>query len=275
MNIIDSHVHFWNYDPINYAWIDQGMQTLQTSFTPEQLGAIYKTNHISGCIAVEAHQSINETHQLLSLSSQHSFIKGVVGYVDLLADNIEKQLLELKQYKKLKGFRMALQAYEPSLMLQPAFLNGLSKLHSYHFTYDLLLLPKHLPAANSLVNQFPEQKFVINHLAKPDIKTSAISVWEHDIAAIAKHPNVFCKLSGMVTEANWNNWTAEAFTPFIEVVLNNFGVDRIMFGSDWPVCTLASSYERWLHVTTEYFKHFSEQDQTKVFSSNAQLFYNL
>ena len=272
MNIIDSHVHFWNYDPINYAWIDQGMHTLQTNFTPKQLEAIYKTHHISGCIAVEAHQSINETRQLLSLSSQHSFIKGVVGYVNLLADNIEEQLLELKQYKKLKGFRMALQ---PNFMLQPSFLKGISKLQEHQFTYDLLLLPKHLVAATQLVSQFPDQKFVINHLAKPNVKTNENTVWQQNLEAIAKYPNVYCKISGLVTEANWSNWNAATLKPYLDIVVENFGINRILFGSDWPVCLLASQYEQWLKIIGDYFKDYSITDQTKVLSTNTQLFYNL
>ena len=212
---------------------------------------------------------------LLKLADESAFIKGVVGWVDLRSNNIEERLQHYQQFSKLKGFRHVLQGEEPSFMLQKDFLNGISKLQRFNFTYDILIFPQHLEAALELVQQFPEQKFVIDHVAKPYIKDSKIDEWKKGMEKIAQHSNVYCKISGMVTEADWKNWTADDLRPYMDVVVNSFGIDRIMYGSDWPVCLVASSYKRWLQTVKDYFVSYSAEEQEKVFSSNAMKFYKL
>lgn len=275
MSIIDSHLHFWKYDRVNYNWIDESMQIIQQDFLPGDIESVYQQNGVSGCVAVEAHQSANETTRLLHYASQNAFIKGVVGYVNLLEQNIDEQLLELSSHKKLKGFRMALQSQQPDYMLQPAFLNGISKLQPFNFTYDLLILPQHLDAALQLVSMFPQQRFVIDHMAKPFIKDKQLNGWQQGIEALSKHSNVYCKISGMVTEADWNSWSASDLKPYLAIVTGCFGNERIMFGSDWPVCLVAASYERWLQTIQDYFADHNNQDRENFFSKNAAQFYNL
>lgn len=275
MNIIDTHLHFWHYDPVRYNWIDGSMKMIQRDFMPQDIKPVFDENGVSGCIAVEAEQSERETKRLLRYASQYDFIKGVVGYVDLSAENIAEQLLILSSEKKLKGFRTALQAQPPGYMLQPAFLNGMSQLQKFHFTFDLLVLPGHLDAALELVSRFPQQRFVIDHIAKPFIKEKETAGWQQKIEALSAHANVYCKISGMVTEADWNNWSSADITPYLDIVTNCFGNERVMYGSDWPVCLVAATYNRWLQTVKEYFKKFTEDDQVKFFCKNAEEFYSL
>lgn len=275
MNIIDTHLHFWHYDPVRYNWIGEPMKMIQRDFLPKDIKPVFDSNGVSGCVAVEAEQSEQETRRLLQYASQYDFIKGVVGYVDLLAENIDEQLAAFSREKKLKGFRTALQSQPPAYMLQPAFLNGISHLQPFHFTFDLLVLPGHLDAALQLVSSFPQQRFVINHIAKPFIKDKKTADWQQKIEALSAHTNVYCKISGMVTEADWSNWTASDITPYLDIVTNCFGNDRVMYGSDWPVCLVAASYNRWLQTVKEYFEKFTIQDQVKFFCKNAEEFYSL
>jgi L-fuconolactonase len=275
MTIIDSHVHFWKYDPVTYNWIDDSMQILRQDFLPEHIESVYKQNSVNGCVAVEAHQSANETLRLLRYATQNTFIKGVVGYVNLLEQNIDEQLQQLSSHEKLKGFRMALQSEAPNYMLQPAFLNGISKLQPFNFTYDLLILPQHLDAALQLVSMFPQQRFVIDHMGKPFIKDKQLNGWKQGIEALSKFSNVYCKISGMVTEADWNSWTNSDLKPYLDVVTGCFGNERIMYGSDWPVCLVAASYERWLQTLLDYFNDHNNLERENFFSKNAAQFYNL
>jgi L-fuconolactonase len=275
MITIDAHQHFWNYDAKRHSWINDDMSEIKNDFLPHHLGIVLQENNVSGCVAVQAEQTEEETSFLLQLASQADFIKGVVGWVDLLDNEIEERLHYYKQFKLLKGFRHILQTEIPEFMLQPEFLYGISKLQQYNFTYDILIFPHQLKSALQLVKQFPEQKFVIDHLAKPYIKTKEIKQWEHDIKLSSEHHNVFCKISGMVTEADWKNWTAPDLKPYLDVIVNVFGVNRIMFGSDWPVCLVASSYQKWIETLKEYFYTFTEEEQSKIFGLNAQQFYHL
>ena len=275
MKIIDTHQHFWKYDPVNYSWINDEMQVIRKDFLPGDLAVVVNEHTLQGTVAVQADQTEAETDWLLQLAAKNDFIKGVVGWVDLRRSNIEERLQYYQQFSKLKGFRHVLQGEEPSFMLQKDFLNGISKLQQYNFTYDVLIFPQHLAAALELVQQFPEQKFVIDHVAKPYIKDGKIDEWKTGMEKIAQHQNVYCKISGMVTEADWKNWTADQLKPYMDVVVNSFGIDRIMYGSDWPVCLVASSYKRWLQTVKNYFASYSEEEQEKVFSSNAIKFYNL
>jgi L-fuconolactonase len=251
------------------------MQVIRRDFLPVDLAAVYAENKVDACIAVQADQTEKETDWLLQLASENEFIAGVVGWIDLRSSHIEERLIHYASFQKLKGFRHVLQGEDPSFMLQPDFLHGISLLHKYGFAYDILIFPKHLDAAVQLVQHFPEQPFVIDHAAKPYIKDGSIDAWKAGMEKLALHKNVYCKLSGMVTEADWKNWTPDQLRPYIDVVVNSFGIDRIMYGSDWPVCLVASSYRRWLQTVKDYFASLSEEEQEKVFSSNAITFYHL
>lgn len=275
MTIIDTHQHFWKYDPVNYSWINDEMQVIRRDFLPGDLALVVNEEKLLGTVAVQADQTEAETDWLLQLAAKNDFIKGVVGWVDLRSSNIEERLQHYQRFSKLKGFRHVLQGEEPSFMLQESFLNGISKLNEYGFAYDILIFPQHLEAALQLVKQFPQQRFVVDHVAKPTIKDGKIDEWKTGMQQLAKHKNVYCKISGMVTEADWKNWTAEQLKPYIDVVVESFGIDRIMYGSDWPVCLVASTYNKWIETVKDYFSAYSAEDQEKVFSGNAIKFYQL
>lgn len=273
---IDSHQHFWKYHPIKDAWISDEMKVIQKDFLPADLEPLLFENEVDGCVAVQADQTEDETRFLLDLSKEYDFIKGVVGWVNLCDDNIEQSLENYTKYEKLKGFRHIVQAEaDIDFMLLEKFQNGISKLEKYNFTYDILIFPKHLENAAKLVAGFPQQKFVIDHLAKPDFKNKKFGEWEKGIRAIAEFPNVMCKISGLVTEADWNYWTAADFIYCLDVVTEAFGIDRLLFGSDWPVSLLAASYVESCEIVEDYFSKFSKVDQDKFWSGNAIKFYNL
>lgn len=273
---IDSHQHFWKYNPVKDAWITEEMKVIKSDFLPADLKPLLIENQVDGCVAVQADQSEKETRFLLDLAKDNDFIKGIVGWVDLCAENIDERLEYFYKYNKLKGFRHIIQAEaDLDFMLSERFLNGISKLEKYKFTYDILIFPKHLENAAKLVERFPNQNFVIDHLAKPDFKNKEFSEWEKGIKTIAKYPNVMCKVSGLVTEADWNNWTATDFTYCLDVVTEAFGIDRLMFGSDWPVSLLAASYADSCDIAEQYFSKFSKGDQDKFWSKNAINFYQL
>ncbi|MGZ3758135.1 MAG: amidohydrolase family protein [Mucilaginibacter sp.] len=273
---IDTHQHFWQFDPVRDSWITEEMAVIQRDFMPQDLHEVLLSNEITGCIAVQAPQSEEENTFLLDLAKENAFIKGIVGWVDLQADNLESRLQYYQQYDKMKGFRHILQA-EPDdqFMLNEKFKRGISLLNKYGFTYDLLIGPKHLKYANQLVRAFPEQRFVIDHMAKPFIKIQEIKQWEDDIKAIAKHQHVYCKVSGFCTEADWNNWTLDDIKPFLDVIFQSFGSNRVMYGSDWPVCNLAGGYRRSLQCVEEYVSAFSIADQALFWGKNAVSFYRL
>ncbi|RED19050.1 L-fuconolactonase [Flavobacterium cutihirudinis] len=273
---IDSHQHFWKFHPVKDAWITDRMKVIKRDFLPADLKPLLLENQFGGCVAVQADQSEEETIFLLDLAKDNPFIKGVVGWIDLRADAIEERLQYYSKFEKLKGFRHIIQAEaDIDFMLQSKFQEGISQLAKHNFTYDILIFPKHLENAAKLVAKFPEQKFVIDHLAKPDFKNKEFTDWESGIRAIAKFPNVMCKVSGLVTEADWNNWTTADFTHCLDVVTEVFGIDRLMFGSDWPVSLLAASYAESCEIVEEYFSKFSKTDQDKFWSENAIRFYHL
>ncbi|MES2328911.1 MAG: amidohydrolase family protein [Bacteroidota bacterium] len=273
--IVDSHQHFWKYDPIVHEWINGDMSVIRKDFLPGDLWPVFQQNNIECCVAVQADQSEKETDFLIELANTNPFIKGVVGWVDLRAENIKERLEHYKQYPVVKGFRHILQGEDPSFMLQPDFLRGIAALQEFGFTYDILIFPKHLSSAIELVKQFPEQPFVIDHIAKPFIKDGLIDDWEKGMQTIAQFPNVYCKISGMVTEADWNNWKPEDFTPYLDIVTEAFGVNRLLFGSDWPVCLVAASYEKMLVLVEDYFSSFNTEENAGVFGGNASRFYGL
>jgi L-fuconolactonase len=276
MYIIDAHQHFWKYSPQDHSWINEGMAVLKRDFLPKNLQGIYKENGVGGCIAVQADQSEAETDFLLDLADENDFIKGVVGWIDLRAENIEERLRYYSAYPKLKGFRHIVQS-EPDVnfMLDGKFQHGLSCLEKYGFTYDILIFPTQMEAALQTIKIFPGIKFVIDHIAKPYIKKGESPGWEKYMREMAAHPNVYCKISGMVTEADWKNWVYEDFTPWLDVVFDAFGADRIMFGSDWPVCLLAGNYEQIKGIVDQYLEPFSEEVKAKVWGANAVDFYGI
>ena len=273
---IDSHQHFWKYHPVNDAWISDDMKVIQQDFMPADLLPLLRKNDIDGCIAVQADQSEEETHFLLGLADENDFIKGVVGWVDFRSEIIEERLQYFSQFKMLKGFRHIVQGEaEDDFLLREDFCNGIAQLEKYNFTYDLLILPKHLHYAAEFVKRFPKQSFVIDHLAKPNFKGNNFSDWELGIEELATYKNLYCKVSGMITEADWKNWQEEDFSYCLDVLVANFGIDRLMFGSDWPVSLLAASYEQSCRIVENYFTKFSKEDQYKIWGVNAMKFYHL
>ena len=273
---IDSHQHFWKYDPEKYTWIRDEMKILQRDFLPKDLYPLLQHNNIDGCVAVQASQSEEETEFLLQLANENDFVKGVVGWVELRADNLEARLEYFSENKKLKGFRHIVQA-EPQddFLLREDFCSGIKKLADYNFTYDILIFPKHLNAAKSFVKSFSNQLLVIDHLSKPGIKNRNLEEWGKSIEEIAAFENVYCKVSGMVTEADWKNWEEDDFEYCLDVIIEAFGMDRLMFGSDWPVCLLAASYQETANIAHRYFSKFSITEQEKFWSKNAIDFYHL
>jgi len=272
---IDSHQHFWNYNHIEHSWMTDEMYLIKKNFLPVDLKPLLELNNIDGTVLVQVTQSEEETLTLLKVAETNDFVKGIVGWVDLRDNNIRRKLERYKKYPKLKGFRHVLQMEEPGFMLQSDFLNGISVLREFDFTYDILIYPKHLEAAVRFVKKFPEQRFVVDHLAKPNIKDKKLSEWETGIRLLASYPNVCCKISGMVTEAAWNDWKKDDFITYIDVIINAFGINRVMFGSDWPMCLVAASYGDVLKIVTDYFSSFSADEQKLFFGSNAINFYQL
>lgn len=273
---IDSHQHFWQYDPIRHDWITEEMSVIRKDFLPKDLEPILKQHNISGSVLVQVDQTEAENEFQLRNAEENDFVKGVVGWVNLQADNIEERLEFYQQYKKMKGFRHILQGEaDRALMLKPAFMNGVSKLKKCGYTYDILIYTDQLKYTKEFVAAFPGQPFVIDHLAKPNIKEHKIDDWKKDIEAVAEHENVYCKISGMVTEADWLNWKKEDFTPYLDVVVEAFGIDRILYGSDWPVCLVAATYEQMKSIVDDYFSSFSKDEQQKFFGNNAIKFYGL
>lgn len=274
--IIDSHQHFWHYSPETHGWIDDSMSILKRDFLPKQLKDVLQENAIDGCIAVQASQTEKETEFLHKLASQHNFIKAVVGWTDLRATGIENRLDQYSNDQKLAGFRHIVQSEpDPNFMLHPAFKAGIAALKAHDYTYDILIFPHQLEAATTLARQFPNQKFVVDHLAKPLIKSGVIDKWKTDMTRLAECENVSCKLSGMVTEADWTQWEYNDFVPYLDVVLEAFGPHRLMYGSDWPVCLLAASYDFMKEIITTYIRKLSKTEIASIMGLHALDFYNI
>lgn len=274
--VIDSHQHFWNYEPKKHEWIDESMKVIRKDFLPEDLEKVYKEHHVDGCVAVQADQTLEETNFLIQLSEDYDFIKGVVGWVDLRSYAIEEDLERYTHFKSVKGFRHVVQGEpDPNFVLRTDFTKGIFSLHRYNFTYDILVFPHQLGAVLELVRRFGNQKFVIDHIAKPYIKDGFIDGWALLIKEIAKQENVYCKISGMVTEADFDNWTPEQIHPYMDIVLEAFGTDRVMYGSDWPVCLVAGNYNKVKQLMTDFIADLSSDEQAKIMGLNAMKFYNL
>lgn len=273
---IDAHQHFWRYSPSEFEWIDDSMAILRRDFLPEDLELELKSTGFHGSVAVQASQTVEETHWLLELAGRSPRILGVVGWIDLRSPDIRSQLKILARNPRLVGIRHIVQS-EPDdrFLMQPDFLRGISILEEFDLAYDILIYPKHLTVAAEFVERFPRQRFVLDHLAKPAIKSGNIDSWAQGISRLATFPNVFCKLSGLVTEADWQHWTTEQITPFLDAAFASFGPDRLMIGSDWPVCLVAASYTRALEVVKVYLLQKSPECQDRVLGGNAQRFWRL
>lgn len=276
MKRIDAHQHFWKADPVRANWINEEMKSVQRDFFPKDLWPLLYENGFDGCVAVQSGQSEKETDFLISLAKQHKFIRGVVGWVDLQADNIAERLEWYKSFTVLKGFRHILQSdWQRDLMLQPTFKRGIAALHRYGFTYDLLIFPDQLKFSAQLAASFPDQKFVIDHIARPNIRHRDIAGWKANINKLALHRNVYCKISGMIAESDRNGHSKADFRPYIDEIVNAFGMDRVMFGSDWPACQAGASYEEMTRIVLDYFSTFSREEQELFFVWNAINFYGL
>lgn len=273
---IDAHQHFWIYNPAEYEWIDDSMSSLRRNFLPEDLRSELENAGLQGSIAVQARQSVEETRWLLELAERSPKILGVVGWVDLCSPECRTQLKAFSTSPKLVGIRHIVQS-EPDdrFLLRPDFLRGIAMLEEFDLAYDILIYTKHLPAAAEFVDRFPRQRFVLDHLAKPPIKSREIESWAAGLRRLAAFPNVFCKLSGLVTEADWQHWKPEDLIPFLDVAFATFGPSRLMIGSDWPVCLVASSYSRTLDVVKSYLQDHSSGERDAVLGGNAQRFWRL
>lgn len=273
---IDSHQHFWKYDAARDGWITPDMSVLRRDFLPEDLLPELRRNEVDGCIAVQADQSERETEFLLELASRHPEIVGVVGWVDLRSPEIRASLRSFTNRGKLRGVRHIVQAEaDDRFMLRESFLRGIACLKEFDLTYDILVYPRQLPAAIELAKRFPEQAFVLDHIAKPEIRVGKREPWATHIRELAACGNVQCKISGLVTEADWEGWTAEAVYPYLDTVFDAFGSSRLMFGSDWPVCLLAGSYERVIGLVCDYTNSLPEKQRNDIFGMNAVRFYGL
>jgi L-fuconolactonase len=273
---LDSHQHFWHYSPTEHTWMTDQMAILKRAFLPRDLQPLLASIHFDGCVAVQARQNLEETRWLLELADQYDFIKGVVGWVDLCSQDLTHQLERFALHPKLVGVRHIVHD-EPddNFMLRPDFRRGIAQLKEFDLTYDLLLFPRHLKVAVKLVEEFPQQPFVLDHLAKPKIAEQLFSPWQEDLHQLAKLPNVTCKLSAMVTEAKWKQWRSSDFHRYLDIAYAAFGWSRLMIGSDWPVCTLAGEYQPVMNIVIDYAHQFPPETQAAILGENCARFYRI
>ncbi|HEA31544.1 MAG TPA: amidohydrolase [Leeuwenhoekiella sp.] len=274
--IIDSHQHFWKYHPEKHAWIDDDMKAIRQDYLPEMLKKEYQNHDIQGCVTVQADQTEAENKFLLELALNNDFIKAVVGWVDFKSPNLEEKLYFYAKHEKLKGFRHIVQAEQDlNFLLRKPFLEGIKQLAEHDFTYDILIFPHQLGAVLEFVQALPDQRFVIDHIAKPYIKDGFFAGWANQMKAIGACENVWCKVSGMVNEAGYDTWRYETMEPYIDLVLEAFGPSRLMFGSDWPVCLVAGDYEDILNVAKRFAARLSLEERDQFWYKNVKEFYNL
>jgi L-fuconolactonase len=272
---IDAHQHFWIYNKQDYEWIDDSMATLRHDFLPADLRPQLEQSGFQGSVAVQARQTLGETRWLLELAEQAPFILGVVGWTDLRSPRLRAELQSLDGNSKLVGIRHVVQSEPDDFLLQPDFLRGISILEEFDLAYDILIYPRQLPAAAAFVKRFPRQRFVLDHLAKPAVKSGDVNAWARGMRALAAFPNVHAKLSGLVTEADWREWKPEDLVPYLDVAFEFFSPDRLMIGSDWPVCTVAGSYERTMNVVKDYLARTSPEGREAILGGNAARFWRL
>jgi len=274
--IIDSHQHFWQPGRFDYPWMNSSLGVLYRDYLPDQLEPILAQNGVSKTVLVQASNSMEESRWLLQLAADYPFIAGVVGWVDLMADDVDRQLDELTALPKFKGVRHLVES-EPAddWLVQPQVLRGLKRLSTYGVSYDLLVHTRHLKHIQKVVDACPGLKLVIDHMGKPPIASGEIETWRQELRQVAANEQINCKLSGLVTEANWTSWTTSDLRPYVDCALELFGSSRLLFGSDHPVCLLAASYERVLECFRELLNELSGDEQVKIFGGNAAQFYGL
>ena len=277
--VIDSHHHLWNFSEAEYDWIRRDMSVLRQDFTPEMLYSELAASGIDGCVAVQARQSLEETDRLLALAKDSPFIKGVIGWFPLQNDSVEKEIasrVEGGPDRHLVGVRHVVEDEpDPRFILGESFNRGVGLLENYGLVYDILVNEGQLPEVLEFVDRHPRQIFVLDHLAKPRIAAGELHPWEKNLKALAGRENVYCKISGLVTEADWHSWTPDDLKPYLDTAFEAFGARRLMFGSDWPVCLLASSYRKWYRTLAVYCAGLSSDEKEAVFSGNAEKIYRL
>ena len=272
---IDSHQHFWNFDRQRDSWITDDMVRIQQDFSPADLQPLLQQHHFDGCVAVQADASQTETDFLLSLAEEHAFIKGVVGWLDVCSDSIEDLLAHYSLNKNFKGVRYILQGQPEGTMFRKDFQRGIAAMEPYDLAYDILIYPNQLEEAIGFVAAFPKQKFILDHCAKPYVKSGKIKQWQDQMVRLAGFDNVACKVSGLTTEADWNNWKNSTIHPYLDVVFNAFGSKRLLYGSDWPVSLLAGSYATTVNLIEDYVSKFSKIEQQQIMGVNAKEWYHL
>lgn len=273
---IDSHHHLWEFSEAEYGWMSEEMAVIKKDHLPADLKAALKSADFDGSVVVQARQSLEETRWLLDLAEENAEIKGVVGWVDLRSDDLKSQLDEFVKHPKFVGVRHVVQDEpEDDFILGEAFVKGIKRLEEYNLVYDMLVFPHQLPYATKLVEKYPNITFVLDHIAKPNIKEGDLEEWASAIYEMSMSSNVYCKVSGMVTEADWNNWQAEDFKPYLDVVFDAFGAEKIMIGSDWPVCRLAGEYDVVMKIVQDYINDKSEADKEAILGGNAIVAYKL
>lgn len=276
MTIIDTHHHFWKYSAAEYGWISDEMKSIRRDFLPADLKKTLDGAGVSGAVSVQARTTVEESDWLLSMAEKHDFLHGVVGWVPLTESDVDKHLERLAQHKKFKGVRHVIQG-EPddNYILRPDFNAGIKKLLKYKLRYDILIFERHLKPSIRFVDQHPNQMFILDHVAKPKIKERILSPWREDMIELGKRPNVYCKISGMITEADWAKWSSADLAPYLDTALQAFGPKRLMFGSDWPVMLVAGQYKPWVDLVKQTIKRYSTAEQEQILSKNAIEAYGL
>jgi len=274
--IIDSHNHFWKYTAADYGWIDESMSVIRRDFLPGDLRESLESAKVDGCIAVQARQSLDETHWLQGLASENAFIRGVVGWVPLISDHVKRELESVGSDPKLRGVRHVLQdEADEQYMARDDFNRGIAVLKEFGLAFDLLVFERQLPTVLRLVDRHPEQIFILDHIGKPKIKANEREPWTKHIQELSKRPNVYCKVSGLVTEADWQSWTTPGLLEYFNIVLEAFGIGRVMAGSDWPVCLVACGYNRWWDILRQWVSGLPETEQAQFLGENAIKAYGL
>jgi len=272
--VIDAHQHFWTYEPAEYGWIDDSMARIRRDFLPDEAEREMRAAGVVSSVAVQARQTLAETRWLLALAATHPFIAGVVGWIDLHGD-VDAQIDALGDRRALAGVRHIVQAEADGFLERPAFLDGIARLEHHGLAFDILVYERQVPAAIAFARRFPRQRFVLDHLGKPDIRGGAIDEWRRQVESLAALPHVWCKLSGLVTEADWGSWTPAQLRPYLDAALEAFGPARVMMGTDWPVCLVAASYAEVVALVTDAVGEYSDDERRQILGDNAKQFWNL
>ncbi len=273
--VLDSHVHFWKYDPKVYGWIDKSMKDLQKDFLPDHLLPTLKRNGVDGVVAVQADQSELDTHFMVEMAKSHAFIRAVVGWTNLRSDHLEERLTYFSQYPIIRGWRHIVQGEPDGFLADPSFRRAMPLLQQFGYTYDVLVYARQMSQAVEFVHAFPDNSFILDHGGKPDIRGGEIKEWEKQIRVMASHANTYCKLSGLFTEARWKQWSPAEFYPYLDLLFDAFGAHRLLFGSDWPVMLLSGIYVQWKSLLEKYMENMEEDTRAGVMGLNAMRAYGI